>query len=178
MIRRPPRSNRNDTLFPYTTRFRSLRQARPRKAHSTPNNITEIDSPPPPSPHPHLGLLAVARLAGAGLALVAAPHHRRLALVLGQPEFLGLQRPDLVAQAARFLEFQIGGGGAHLLFEFLDIGAQIVAHHVRPILGDLDRHLILSGNMREDVADILADCRRRVAKCGRASWWEGVGQYV
>src|SRR3546814_4998060 len=59
---------------------------------------------------PHLGLLAVARLAGAGLALVAAPHHRRLALVLGQPEFLGLQRPDLVAQAARFLEFQIGGG--------------------------------------------------------------------
>src|SRR3546814_20911355 len=72
-----------------------------------------------PSPHPHLGLLAVARLAGAGLALVAAPHHRRLALVLGQPEFLGLQRPDLVAQAARFLEFQIGGGGAHLLFEFL-----------------------------------------------------------
>src|SRR3546814_19711712 len=101
MIRRPPRSNRNDTLFPYTTRFRSLRQARPRKAHSTPNNITEIDSPPPPSPHPHLGLLAVARLAGAGLALVAAPHHRRLALVLGQPEFLGLQRPDLVAQAAR-----------------------------------------------------------------------------
>src|SRR3546814_13938207 len=91
MIRRPPRSNRNDTLFPYTTRFRSLRQARPRKAHSTPNNITEIDSPPPPSPHPHLGLLAVARLAGAGLALVAAPHHRRLALVLGQPEF---QRKD------------------------------------------------------------------------------------
>src|SRR3546814_6906279 len=28
MIRRPPRSTRTDTLFPYTTLFRSLRQAR------------------------------------------------------------------------------------------------------------------------------------------------------
>src|SRR3546814_5791020 len=29
MIRRPPRSTRTDTLFPYTTLFRSHRQARP-----------------------------------------------------------------------------------------------------------------------------------------------------
>src|SRR3546814_16229608 len=29
MIRRPPRSTRTDTLFPYTTRFRSLWRARP-----------------------------------------------------------------------------------------------------------------------------------------------------
>src|SRR3546814_18598019 len=28
MIRRPPRSTRSDTLFPYTTLFRSLRQSR------------------------------------------------------------------------------------------------------------------------------------------------------
>src|SRR3546814_13358670 len=28
MIRRPPRSTRTDTLFPYTTLFRSLRRAR------------------------------------------------------------------------------------------------------------------------------------------------------
>src|SRR3546814_2739633 len=28
MIRRPPRSTRTDTLFPYTTRFRSVRQRR------------------------------------------------------------------------------------------------------------------------------------------------------
>src|SRR3546814_5107562 len=32
MIRRPPRSTRTDTLFPYTTLFRSL-QTRPRPAH-------------------------------------------------------------------------------------------------------------------------------------------------
>src|SRR3546814_4074381 len=38
MIRRPPRSTRTDTLFPYTTRFRSAgqggeRHTLPRKAH-------------------------------------------------------------------------------------------------------------------------------------------------
>src|SRR3546814_7642983 len=31
MIRRPPRSTRTDTLFPYTTLFRSARQARPQR---------------------------------------------------------------------------------------------------------------------------------------------------
>src|SRR3546814_8042142 len=32
MIRRPPRSTRTDTLFPYTTLFRSVRQAKALKA--------------------------------------------------------------------------------------------------------------------------------------------------
>src|SRR3546814_7941199 len=32
MIRRPPRSTRTDTLFPYTTLFRSVRHARRRNA--------------------------------------------------------------------------------------------------------------------------------------------------
>src|SRR3546814_10253050 len=32
MIRRPPRSTRTDTLFPYTTLFRSVRPARPAPA--------------------------------------------------------------------------------------------------------------------------------------------------
>src|SRR3546814_8333087 len=32
MIRRPPRSTRTDTLFPYTTLFRSVQQRRPRRA--------------------------------------------------------------------------------------------------------------------------------------------------
>src|SRR3546814_14038263 len=31
MLRRPPRSTRTDTLFPYTTRFRSRRRARARQ---------------------------------------------------------------------------------------------------------------------------------------------------
>src|SRR3546814_9730944 len=38
MIRRPPRSTRTDTLFPYTTLFRSVREAvkRPAKAEERP----------------------------------------------------------------------------------------------------------------------------------------------
>src|SRR3546814_6110181 len=32
MIRRPPRSTRTDTLFPYTTLFRSVRRVRPADA--------------------------------------------------------------------------------------------------------------------------------------------------
>src|SRR3546814_12216775 len=35
MIRRPPRSTRTDTLFPYTTRFRSLSDAQSRLAVPT-----------------------------------------------------------------------------------------------------------------------------------------------
>src|SRR3546814_8578245 len=35
MIRRPPRSTRTDTLFPYTTLFRSFRRSRSCKVRST-----------------------------------------------------------------------------------------------------------------------------------------------
>src|SRR3546814_21197505 len=35
MTRRPPRSTRSDTLFPYTTLFRSARHARPQPLPST-----------------------------------------------------------------------------------------------------------------------------------------------
>src|SRR3546814_1295946 len=37
MIRRPPRSTRTDTLFPYTTLFRSM--ARPGRVAAMPDNI-------------------------------------------------------------------------------------------------------------------------------------------
>src|SRR3546814_5199507 len=36
MIRRPPRSTRTDTLFPYTTLFRSARRPRPGRATAPP----------------------------------------------------------------------------------------------------------------------------------------------
>src|SRR3546814_1040889 len=38
MIRRPPRSTRTDTLFPYTTLFRSPRPTRLRAARASVNN--------------------------------------------------------------------------------------------------------------------------------------------
>src|SRR3546814_17914102 len=44
MIRRPPRSTRTDTLFPYTTLFRSLRQAQhEREGIVMPEKIIVID---------------------------------------------------------------------------------------------------------------------------------------
>src|SRR3546814_7397098 len=46
MIRRPPRSTRTDTLFPYTTLFRSYRQLQidplPDPACSLPSSVTEV----------------------------------------------------------------------------------------------------------------------------------------
>src|SRR3546814_13074337 len=47
MIRRPPRSTRTDTLFPYTTLFRSLVNARGAETHgqSTYTSCQEIGQP-------------------------------------------------------------------------------------------------------------------------------------
>src|SRR3546814_5867086 len=43
MIRRPPRSTRTDTLFPYTTLFRSAGQHRPRRDRIEPEeNIRRL----------------------------------------------------------------------------------------------------------------------------------------
>src|SRR3546814_7162012 len=39
MIRRPPRSTRTDTLFPYTTLFRSLRQSPALRRHASPDRV-------------------------------------------------------------------------------------------------------------------------------------------
>src|SRR3546814_15608818 len=93
MVRPPPRSTRTDTLFPYTTLFRSL--------------------------------------------------------------------ADFIAKAPRLLEFQIGCGRAHLLFQILDIGTQIMADHMRAVLqANVDRHLVFAGDMSDDVADMLLHRRR------------------
>src|SRR3546814_9911710 len=42
MIRRPPRSTRTDTLFPYTTLFRSHNHRHPALAHQEPESIKRI----------------------------------------------------------------------------------------------------------------------------------------
>src|SRR3546814_1669732 len=79
MIRRPPRSTRTDTLFPYTTLFRSAHldsRARPR-THANPVDGHDV-------PVPHFGVVltmadwhALAdRLRRAGTAFVIEPHIR------------------------------------------------------------------------------------------------------
>src|SRR3546814_3992115 len=42
MIRRPPRSTRTDTLFPYTTLFRSVSPAKARFSHFAQHGLTPI----------------------------------------------------------------------------------------------------------------------------------------
>src|SRR3546814_5463176 len=88
-------------------------------------------------------------------------------LLFGQTEFLGLQLADFIAKAPRLLEFQIGCGRAHLLFQILDIGTQIMADHMRAVLqANVDRHLVFAGDMSDDVADMLL--HRRRGEIGRA----------
>jgi len=77
----------------------------------------------------------------------------------GQAEFFGFQAADFVAQASGFLELQVRRRVAHLLFEFLDIGAQIVADHVGAVVGDRHGDAILGRDMGDDVADIALDRR-------------------
>src|SRR3546814_17429129 len=48
MIRRPPRSTRTDTLFPYTTLFRSLRRPVAARLSDEPRRL--CPSLPPPQP--------------------------------------------------------------------------------------------------------------------------------
>src|SRR3546814_9123329 len=55
MIRRPPRSTRTDTLFPYTTLFRSRRD-RPRRPRARPHRVVR----------PRPGLCPLADLTSAG----------------------------------------------------------------------------------------------------------------
>src|SRR3546814_17114994 len=50
MIRRPPRSTRTDTLFPYTTLFRSLRE--PRAAEARPADQIAATAPAQPTALP------------------------------------------------------------------------------------------------------------------------------
>src|SRR3546814_10937072 len=45
MIRRPPRSTRTDTLFPYTTLFRSIRQLKTESAGGLPYRVMSRQNP-------------------------------------------------------------------------------------------------------------------------------------
>src|SRR3546814_3879095 len=62
MIRRPPRSTRTDTLFPYTTLFRSLHDARPRpSAARAYRTDREAIGPSSDAPHPGQPVWGLAR---------------------------------------------------------------------------------------------------------------------
>src|SRR3546814_4457846 len=65
MIRRPPRSTRTDTLFPYTTLFRSLENILVIKDEALPLGRARIDDPGAPAAA--FGIDHLQRLAAPGL---------------------------------------------------------------------------------------------------------------
>ena len=81
-----------------------------------------------------------------------------------QFELVGFEAADLVAQAAGFLELEIGGGGAHALLEIGDVAAQIVPDqmHITRDAG-VDGVVVALGGRLQDLADVLLDRRGRDA---------------
>src|SRR3546814_4370015 len=103
MIRLPPRSTRTDTLFPYTTLFRSLRPARLAAGHA-PKGLTDTAptfKPQKKTIHAHaprpFGEISRLSASSAGKSPVARPHrHPGTDLALDRPARRqpGADRPD------------------------------------------------------------------------------------
>src|SRR3546814_8319760 len=104
MIRRPPRSTRTDTLFPYTTLFRSLHR---------------------------LGL-PVRRGDRAAVEVVAADHHRRLELsvadhfVEGESELIALTQADPADARGQALELNAFARHVEPVVQVGDVGDQFL----------------------------------------------------
>src|SRR3546814_17088420 len=93
MIRRPPRSTRSDTLFPYTTLFRSLFRVRT----ATFDNLFEAIAVFAPDGRLHLWNQRFRRLWGVDEAALAA-HPRVAALMGGLADRLATPNPISIVQ--------------------------------------------------------------------------------
>src|SRR3546814_17924228 len=98
MIRRPPRSTRTDTLFPYTTRFRSLNGARRQ------SGAAEI-----PAVHIALQVAAVDHVHLAVCVQVGhAQRHQAIGIIYGAGTRYQLGGPGDRATRAEFIDEQGG----------------------------------------------------------------------
>src|SRR3546814_14600039 len=77
MVRRPPRSTRTDTLFPYTTLFRS-RLARERGVSVVAAVGNDGPAAPPAYPASYAGVIAVTGIDGRGRVLPEAGRARHV----------------------------------------------------------------------------------------------------
>ncbi len=76
----------------------------------------------------------------------------------GQLQLVGLEAPDLVADAGGLLEFEVGGGVAHALLELGDVAAQIVSDQVDVARhAGVDRVMVALGGRLQDLVDVLLD---------------------
>src|SRR3546814_15971667 len=101
MIRRPPRSTRTDTLFPYTTLFRSLPHDRRRRKERQRAQVGATPPTPAKPPRP-----AAARMSNVG---DVAPTHERIRM----RQYLDLLRHVLEhgAEKSRTEERRVGKEG-------------------------------------------------------------------
>ena len=72
-----------------------------------------------------------------------------------------LQALEFVAQPRRGLEFQVGGGGAHLLFQIGDDRLDIVADKFAPAFrrfqhAGIHRHMVALIHRAHDVGDVAS----------------------
>src|SRR3546814_11037876 len=98
MIRRPPRSTRTDTLFPYTTLFRSDR----RGSGAAHRIVAALDAHDPEMGREHVAKLAI----GLGIAAAAMNDDQRLAaprFVINDVETVGLRAHRIGAPSTRRL---------------------------------------------------------------------------
>lgn len=91
------------------------------------------------------------------LAFVAPAHDRGDLASDGNAELVLLKHPDFVAQSPGLFKFEIASRFAHPFLKVFDIGAQIVADHVRGAVFDFYGHLIAAGDVADNVGDVAFD---------------------
>src|SRR3546814_17589158 len=74
MIRRPPRYTRTDTLFPYTTLFRSIKEPSTAPSPNRRNNITKAKATPS-NTTPSVNKISVALAASTSSCFIFRPAH-------------------------------------------------------------------------------------------------------
>ena len=114
--------------------------------------------PPPPSARCGCRVEAVAELdESLGLRLGDS-------VGLGDAQIVLLKPPNFIAQPRGFLELEIGGGFAHPLLEVGEIGLEVVADEVRPlVVAGVDHHAVARRQVRHDVVDVTLDAFGRDA---------------
>src|SRR3546814_2215898 len=99
MIRRPPRSTRTDTLFPYTTLFRSFKK---RRAHAFRNaigrHVGTVDIDRVPADH-----IQIQSIDGGNLTILHGDDHRALGVRLADRATLDVAREDDIRRIAHEL---------------------------------------------------------------------------
>ena len=80
---------------------------------------------------------------------------------MGDAEIVLLEPADLVAQPRGLLELEVGSGFPHPLLEIADIGLEVVADEVGPlVVAGVDDDSVARREVRHDVVNVALDAFR------------------